>query len=120
LRIDLEPLSEPVAAALDHIQSGRLRPVRLTLTMRRMKLRGDTLWLLAALLFGLFVLPFLVHATGLRVLGPYAGGTAGAFLADYFSSLAALRWHAWALALGPPLLVLCWRLTGRFLSTSRG
>jgi hypothetical protein len=120
LRIDLEPLSEPVAAAFDHNQSGCLRPVRLTLTMRRMNLRRDALWLLAALLFGLFVLPFLVHATGSRVLGPYAGGSAGAFLADYFASLAALRWHAWALALGPPLLVLCWRLTGRLLSTSRG
>jgi hypothetical protein len=85
-----------------------------------MNLRRDLSWLLAALLFGLFVLPFLVHATGLRVLGPYAGGTAGAFLADYFSSLAALRWHAWTLALGPALLVLCWRLIGRLVSASRG
>jgi hypothetical protein len=119
LRIDLETPSEPVAAASDHNQSGRLQPMRLALTMRPMKLRRDTLWLLAALFFGLFVLPFLVHATGLRVLGPYAGGTAGAFLADYFSSLATLRWHAWTLALGPPLLVICWRLTGRLMFTSR-
>jgi hypothetical protein len=88
--------------------------------MRRMKPSRDTFWLLAALLFGLFVLPLLVHATGLRVLGPYAGGTAAAFLADYLSSLAALRWHAWTLALGPPLLVLCWRLAGRLLFTARG
>ncbi len=85
-----------------------------------MKPRRDLLWLLAALLFGLFVLPFLVHATGLRVLGTYAGGSAGAFLADYFSSLAALHWHAWTLALGPPLLVTCWRLTCRLVSTSQG
>jgi hypothetical protein len=120
LRIDLEPLSAPSATVFDHNQSGRLRPMRLTLTMRRMKLRRDTYWLLAALLFSLLVLPFLVHATGLRVLGPYAGGTAGAFLADYFASLAMLRWHAWTLALGPPLLVLCWRLVGRLLFTSRG
>jgi hypothetical protein len=120
LRIDLEPLSAPSATAFDDNQSRRLRPVRLTLTMRRMKSRRDTYWLLAALLFSLFVLPFMVHATGLRVLGPYAGGTAGAFLADYFASLASLRWHAWTLALGPPLLVLCWRTVGRLLFTSRG
>jgi hypothetical protein len=85
-----------------------------------MRLRRDTFWLLAALAFSLFVLPFLVHATGLRVLGLYAGGTSRAFLADYFASLAALRWHAWTLALGPPLLVLCWRLAGRLMFTSRG
>jgi hypothetical protein len=114
----MEPWSELAAPAFDDNQCGRLRPVRLTLTMRRMNLRRDLLWLLAALLFGLLVLPFLVHATGVRVLGSYAGGTAGAFLADYFASLAALRWHAWTLALGPPLLVACWRLTGRPGSTS--
>ena len=39
-----------------------------------MKFRRDLLWLLAALLFGLLVLPFLVYFTGAATLGPYSSG----------------------------------------------
>jgi hypothetical protein len=66
--------------------------------------------MLAALLFGLLVLPFLVHLTGRTVLGAYSGGGAGAFFADYLHGLLTLRWYSWALALGPLLIVVFWRI----------
>lgn len=65
-------------------------------------------WIVAALLFGALVLPWLVHATGMRVLGPYAGG-APTFYANYLADLAALRPAAWTLALGPAAIAVAWR-----------
>lgn len=75
--------------------------------------RNDKYWLLAALVFGLLVLPFLVHQTGLRVFGPYAAGAAGAFFSDFLRGLTAWRWYSWSLALGPLALVAIWRGVGR-------
>lgn len=72
--------------------------------------RRSAFWMLAALLFGLLVLPFLVHLTGSTVLGAYSGGGAGAFFADYLHGLLTLRWYSWALALGPLLIVVFWRI----------
>jgi hypothetical protein len=72
--------------------------------------RRSAFWMLAALLFGLLVLPFLVHLTGRTVLGPYSGGGTGAFFADYLGGLLTLRWYSWALALGPLLIVVFWRI----------
>jgi hypothetical protein len=72
--------------------------------------RRSAFWMLAALLFGLLVLPFLVHLTGSTVLGAYSGGGAGAFFADYLHGLLTLRWYSWALALGPLLIVVLWRI----------
>jgi hypothetical protein len=73
--------------------------------------------MLAALVFGVLVLPFLVHQTGLRVFGEYAGGGAATFFADYLRGLATLRWYTWLLALGPFAVVATWlglaRLTAR-------
>lgn len=75
-------------------------------------------WLLAALLFGLLVLPFLVHLTGATVLGAYSGGGASGFFADYLRGLASFQWYSWVLALGPLLIVVVWR--GLVFPTSRG
>lgn len=75
--------------------------------------RNDKFWLLAALLFGLLLLPFLVHRTGLEVFGPYAGGGAATFFADFLRGLATLRWYSWSLALGPLAIVAIWRGLGR-------
>ncbi|MDH5176044.1 MAG: hypothetical protein OEW50_07770 [Gammaproteobacteria bacterium] len=72
--------------------------------------RRSAFWMLAALLFGLLVLPFLVHLTGRTVLGAYSGGGAGAFFTDYLHGLLTLRWYSWALALGPLLIVVFWRI----------
>ena len=66
-------------------------------------------WLLAALAFGVLVLPFLVYLTGTYVLGSYSGGGALGFFGDFARGLASLRWYSWALALGPALLVAVWR-----------
>jgi preprotein translocase subunit SecG len=72
--------------------------------------RRSAFWMLAALLFGLLVLPLLVHLTGSTLLGAYSGGGAGAFFGDYRRGLFALRWYSWALALGPLLIVVFWRI----------
>lgn len=82
--------------------------------------RRDKFWLLAALVFGVLVLPFLVHLTGVNVLGKYAAGGAAAFFGDYLRGLVTLRWYSWVLALGPPVIVASWRLVGRLGSTTSG
>jgi hypothetical protein len=88
--------------------------VRLPLTIQAMpKLlnpRHGAFWMLAALVFGVGVLPFLVHLTGRHVLGEYAGGGAAGFFADYLQGLLTLRWYSWALALGPVLILSFWRV----------
>jgi hypothetical protein len=65
--------------------------------------------MLSALLFGLLILPFLVHLTGRTVLGAYAGGGASDFFADYLQGLLSFQWYSWVLALGPLLIVVVWR-----------
>ncbi len=82
--------------------------------------RQDRFWLLAALLFGLLVLPFLVHVTGVYVLGPYTEGGAAAFFGGYLHGLVTLRWYSWVLALGPLCIVASWVLLGRRAASSRG
>jgi hypothetical protein len=74
-----------------------------------MALKRDATWLLIALLVGVFVLPLLVYFTGTMVLGPYAKGGPGAFLAGYLRDLASLRWFSWSLALGPLVIAVIWR-----------
>jgi hypothetical protein len=78
-----------------------------------MKPRRDKFWLLAALVFGALVLPFLVHLTGVYVLGQYAGGGAAAFFGDYLRGLVTLRWYSWVLALGPLVIIASWRIALR-------
>lgn len=75
-----------------------------------MNSRHHLRWVLAALLSGAVVLPFLVYATGVETLGPYSHGGAGSFYADFLGDLARLRPAAWTLAVGPAVLVLVWRL----------
>jgi len=78
--------------------------------MPQMKSRRHILWMLAAVVFGAAVLPFLVYATGVRTLGPYSGGGPGAFYGAFATDLAQLRPAALALLLGPAALVAVWRL----------
>jgi hypothetical protein len=74
----------------------------------QMTRRHDRLWLIAALAFGLLVLPWLVYATGRTLMGPYAGGGAAAFFAAFLGDLLTFRLHAWVLALGPLMILTCW------------
>lgn len=73
-----------------------------------MKSGNHLQWVIGALLFGALMLPYLVYATGVRVLGPYDGG-APAFYTHYVADLVALRPAAWTLALGPALFAVAWR-----------
>jgi hypothetical protein len=70
--------------------------------------RRDVLLFAAALAFGVLALPFLVYLTGTYVFGRYAAGGALGFFGDFTRGLATLRWHAWALALGPVAIVAVW------------
>jgi len=81
-----------------------------------MSFNRDVKWLLSAFLFGLLALPLLVYFTGIAVLGPYAHGGPGAFLSDFLSDLARMRWFSWSLALGPPAIVAIWRAASRIRS----
>lgn len=82
--------------------------------------RSSKFWLVAALAFGLLVLPFLVHITGVYVLGNYTDGGAAAFFAGYLRGLATLRWYSWVLALGPVVIVATWRILVGRRSTAPG
>lgn len=63
------------------------------------------------LAFGLFVLPALIYAVGILLLGPYGEGAGmGRFYGDFFSDLIEPSGRAWALALGPLVLILVLRL----------
>jgi len=87
-----------------------LRFLRLTLSIAPMRISRHLAWALAALLFAVVVLPFLVYVTGARTLGPYANGGPLQFVADFYASLAQMQGAAWALLLGPVALVIIWRL----------
>jgi hypothetical protein len=78
-----------------------------------MSIRRQGAWLVAAAAVGTIVLPALVYFTGVATLGSYSGGGLGAFYRDFLTDLARLRWHAWALAVGPLVLVTGWRLLTR-------
>lgn len=61
--------------------------------------------------FGLLVLPALVYAVGVFLLGEYRpGATVGSFYADLYAELAAPAPWAWLLVLGPWLGIQWLRL----------
>ncbi|NGP54367.1 hypothetical protein [Thioalkalivibrio sp. XN8] len=61
--------------------------------------------------FGLLVLPALVYAVGVFLLGEYRpGATVGSFYADLYAELAAPALWAWLLVLGPWLGIQWLRL----------
>jgi hypothetical protein len=82
----------------------------LALSIDPMRIRRDSAWLLAALLFAAAALPLLVYFTGLQTFGPYAHGGPLDFFRDYYADLARLRPAAWLLLLGPVIMVLLWRV----------
>jgi hypothetical protein len=79
-----------------------------------MKLRRSVGWLVAALLFGALLLPFLVYYTGTMTLGPYSHGGPLGFYGDFLASLARLQLSAWSLLLGPAALLLVVRLAAGY------
>jgi len=76
-------------------------------------LKRDSIWLLAAAIFGLLLLPLLVYFTGTATLGPYSAGGPARFLVDFFRDLARLEWQALTLATVPLVFMILWRLLRR-------
>lgn len=75
-----------------------------------MHVNRNVAWIAAAVVFAALPLPFLVYFTGMQTLGPYAGGGALRFFAEFWADVARLRPGAWLLLLGPAVLVLLWRM----------
>lgn len=73
---------------------------------RSRRLRFELIFASLWLAFGLFVLPALIFFVGTAALGPY-GEKAGlsTFYIDFFGDLADASGRAWAIALGPLLLI---------------
>lgn len=70
------------------------------------------------IVFGLFVMPFLIYLVGRLTLGPSEAGLSG-FLKTLYGSLLNLAPSAWALLFGPCLLYWILRLASRPLRRSR-
>ncbi len=78
--------------------------------MRR-RLRFELVFASIWLGVGLFLLPALIYFVGVLLLGPYGEGSGlGRFYADFFGDLVAPSGRAWALALGPLVLISVLRL----------
>jgi hypothetical protein len=89
-------------------ESGGARP--------RRRLRFELIFGSILLAGGLFALPAAIFAVGSRVLGSYADDRGlGRFYADFFGDLAEPSVRAWAIALGPLVLITLIRLV--FLRT---
>lgn len=94
-----EPMADAASA-----EAGTPRP--------RSALGRELRWFLIVGGFGLFVLPFLIYATGAASLGPYEGGV-GSFLKTLYGDFVRLAPAAWLLLLGPYALFWAIRLLTR-------
>jgi hypothetical protein len=63
-----------------------------------------------AALFGLLVLPWLIWIAGQLILGPYAGGSIGRYIGDFFVALAHGDLAFWLIVLGPAAFLILLRL----------
>ncbi|MGH8309232.1 MAG: hypothetical protein ACRETX_05515 [Steroidobacteraceae bacterium] len=66
--------------------------------------------LVAALVFGVFAMPLIIHAAGREGLGAYENGGPAALLLDFLRGLAGGLAAFWAVALGPYAFILLGRL----------
>lgn len=74
-------------------------------------LRRELAWLSFLLAFGVFVLPAIVYAVGIRLLGEYRpDGGMGLFYRDLYTAVAGGEPWAWFLLAGPYLAILALRL----------
>lgn len=84
-------------------------------------LRRELVWLAVMLPFGFLVLPAIVYAVGVQLLGEYRPeGGMGLFYADLFRALGQGEIWAWLLMLGPWLGILALRLLWIPLAGRRG
>lgn len=98
------PAAEPPAvqaSADDVVGSNRYR------RRARFELIFGSIWLVV----GLLVVPATIFAVGGSLLGPYGdNGGLGRFYGDFFGDLAEPSVRAWAIALGPLVLISILRL----------
>jgi hypothetical protein len=71
--------------------------------------RRELILFLVLLACGLFVVPLLIWGIGQWILGPYAGGSAFALLADFFTGLKSGSLLYWTVVFGPYVFVLILR-----------
>ena len=75
---------------------------------RSRRTRFELIFASVWLIVGLFVLPAVIFTVGITLLGPYGEGQGagmGTFYGDFYGDLADGEVRAWALALGPLVLV---------------
>jgi hypothetical protein len=105
------PVAEPPAADTDAAAGAGNRYRR----RARFELIFASIWLAV----GLFLLPAAIYSVGGALLGPYGENPRlGRFYGDFFGDLAEPSVRAWALALGPLILVSLLRLV--FAGAGRG
>jgi hypothetical protein len=84
----------------------------------RSRVRFELIFAAVWLVVGLLLLPALIFAVGGSLLGPYGdNGGLGRFYGDFFGDLGEPSVRAWAIALGPLVLISILRLV--FVGTGR-
>lgn len=72
----------------------------------RSRLRLEVIFASVLLGVGLFVLPGLIYAVGVAILGPYGENQGlGTFYANFFRDLAEPSGRSWMIALGPLAII---------------
>jgi hypothetical protein len=98
------PVADPPAADTDADDIVAVRP-------QRRRVRFEVIFTGIWLLVGLIAMPALIFAVGSPMLGPYGdNGGLGRFYGDFWGDLAEPSMRAWALALGPLVLISILRL----------
>jgi hypothetical protein len=72
---------------------------------RHPRLRRELLILAWSLGAGLILMPTLVYVVGMLTLGPYTSGGWWTLFADLYKGLFRVWWPAWAVVLGPLVLI---------------
>jgi hypothetical protein len=99
-------MNRPVAGPAAHEDAAAVAGARY-----RRRARFELIFASILLAVGLFVVPATIFAVGGALLGPYGEtGRLGRFYGDFFGDLAEPSVRAWAIALGPLVLVSLLRL----------
>jgi hypothetical protein len=88
--------------------------------MSRSPVMRELLWLLAAALTGVLLLPPLIYAAGVRTFGAYAAGGARDLMSHFFQGLGQGGLAFWMVAAGPYVFITLARLAGHLLRRGPG
>src|SRR5262245_4540677 len=99
------PAAEPPAAHTDDAEDG------VAANSSRRRVRFELIFAAVWLVVGLLLWPALIFTVGGSLLGPYGdNGGLGRFYGDFFGDLGEPSVRAWAIALGPLVLISILRL----------